>query len=163
MLAPVMKFQHLLLLFITVPLVELLLFIQLADVLSLPVTLAIILITGALGAYLARQQGGRALRNFQQALGSGKLPHVEATDGLLILIAGVVLLTPGFLTDAVGFALMLPAVRAGVRGKLAQRLKAHIITPQGMARTSTDPTHNTVEGTTTAPDDLKRARGRVVE
>jgi len=150
-----MSFKKLLLLFIIVPLVELAIFMALADTISIPVTIMIIIVTGALGAYLAKQQGARALGNFQKSLGSGQLPHVEATDGILILIAGAVLLTPGFLTDAVGFALMLPQVRGVIRGKLATYLKRNIqirgVNP--MPTTA----QNTSEG------DMKQARGRVVD
>jgi len=117
------------------------------------VTLAIIIITAALGAYLTKQQGSLALRNFQQALGSGQLPHVEATDGILILVAGAVLLTPGFLTDAIGFALLIPQARALVRGRLATYMKRHIKTSvSGMPSAASQPS---AEG-------MKQARGRVV-
>ncbi len=149
-----MSFKKLLFLFIVVPLLELALFMALADTISLPVTLAIIIITGALGAYLAKKQGSLALRNFKQALGSGQLPHVEATDGILILVAGAVLLTPGFLTDAVGFALLVPQARALVRGRLVTYMKQHIHTSvSGMPSSA-------VEQAT--PREMKPARGRVV-
>jgi len=145
--------MKLILLFTLVPLLELALFMTLADTISLPVTLAIILITGVLGAYLSKTQGLLALRNFQQALGSGKLPHVEATDGILILIAGAVLLTPGFLTDAVGFTLLIPQARAVIRGHVAAYLKRHI--------------HTSVRGVSASnapdvPNEMKQANGRVV-
>ena len=145
-----MNFKKLLLLFITVPAVELALFVMLADVISLPLTFIIILITGALGAYLTKQQGALAITNFQSALRAGKLPHAEATEGILVLVAGVVLLTPGFLTDAVGFSLLVPQVRAVVRDRLALLLKDRIQVPAGM------PVNRE------SPDSLKPARGRVV-
>ena len=125
-------FGKLLLLFIIVPILELTLFIQLGDVLGLPATLAIIVLTAFLGAALTKSQGRQALANFNQALASGKMPHREATDGLLILIAGAVLLTPGFLTDAFGFALLFPPTRAFFRHRLAAKLKSSIrIVPAG--------------------------------
>lgn len=115
-------FFRLLLLFILVPIIELSLFMALGRYLGLGPTIAIILITGFLGAALTKSQGGKAIANFKNAMGSGQMPHREIVDGLLILIAGAVLLTPGFLTDAIGFALLVPPVRAMMRGILSDRL-----------------------------------------
>jgi UPF0716 protein FxsA len=122
---------RLLALFILVPIAELAIFIALGDKIGLWRTLAIIVITGILGAALTKSQGTRALQRFRQASAEGRLPHQEVTDGLLILIAGAVLLTPGFLTDTVGFLLLVPPVRALVRGRLAAYLKSKIkiVTP----------------------------------
>lgn len=119
-------FLRLLALFILVPIAELAIFIALGDKIGLPATLAIIIITAFLGAALTKSQGARALQRFRQASAEGRLPHQEVTDGLLILIAGAVLLTPGFLTDTVGFLLLVPPFRALVRGRLASYLKTKI-------------------------------------
>lgn len=119
-------FGRLLLLFILVPLIELALFLTIGEKIGLPATLATIVVTGFLGAVLTKSQGGKALANFRNALSSGKMPHRELVDGLLILIAGAVLLTPGFLTDFVGFAILIPQVRAGVRGLLSSRLSSRV-------------------------------------
>jgi UPF0716 protein FxsA len=124
-------FLRLLALFILVPIAELAIFITLGDEIGLGPTLAIIIFTGFLGAALTKSQGARALQRFRQASAEGRLPHKEVTDGLLILIAGAVLLTPGFLTDTVGFLLLVPPFRALVRGRLAAYLKTKIkiVTP----------------------------------
>ena len=119
-------FGKLLILFILVPLIELALFMTLGEKLGLLTTVAIIIITGFIGAALAKSEGRKALSNFRKALSEGRVPHQEATDGILILLAGAVLLTPGFLTDAVGFLLLIPPVRALIRVQLAQRLKDKI-------------------------------------
>ncbi len=119
-------FGKLLLLFILVPLAELYLFMTLGDALGIWNTIAIIIITAFLGASLAKSQGRMAMANFQNAMASGKMPHHEVLDGLMILIAGAVLLTPGFLTDAIGFALLFPPTRLIVRKLLADRLKDKI-------------------------------------
>lgn len=116
-------FARLLLLFILVPILELGIFLALGDSLGLSKTLAIIIFTGILGAALTKSQGGKALASFQEAMANGKMPHREIVDGLLILIAGAVLLTPGFLTDTVGFLLLLPPVRAVLRSVLTEKLK----------------------------------------
>lgn len=120
-------FGRLLLLFILVPIIELSLFMMLGKHL-LPATLFIIVVTAFIGAALTKSQGGKALANFQNALALGKMPHKEMVDGLLILIAGAVLLTPGFLTDSVGFLLLLPPFRALVRQVLTDKLakKIHV-------------------------------------
>ncbi|MDQ8189136.1 FxsA family protein [Roseibacillus persicicus] len=121
-------FGRLLLLFILVPIIELSLFMLLGKHLGLGTTLFIIVVTAFIGAALTKSQGGKALANFQNALAMGKMPHKEMVDGLLILIAGAVLLTPGFLTDTVGFLLLLPPVRAVIRQVLTDKLakKIHV-------------------------------------
>jgi UPF0716 protein FxsA len=123
---PTTMFKKLLLLFILVPLAELYLFMTLGAKIGILETVGIIVITGILGAWLTKAQGANALRRFQQASAEGRLPHKEVVDGLLILLAGAVLITPGFLTDAVGFLLLLPPVRALMRGSLANYLKSKI-------------------------------------
>ena len=132
-------FARLLLLFILVPLAELCLFILLGDVIGLGPTLAIIVITGILGAWLTKAQGIRALTRFRQAGAEGRLPHQEVLDGILILLAGAVLLTPGFLTDTVGFLLLLPPCRNMIRGRLAAYLKTKIRIIDPMAGSTPKP------------------------
>ncbi|MFK5920777.1 MAG: FxsA family protein [Verrucomicrobiota bacterium] len=119
-------FARLLILFITVPVLELVLFMTLGKSIGIFPTFGIILLTGFLGAWLTRLQGMRALLSYQQALNEGRLPHEEIIDGLIILVAGAVLLTPGFLTDAVGFSLLIPGVRAVVKKHLGKYLKEKI-------------------------------------
>ena len=119
-------FARLLILFIIVPIIELSLFMLLGKHLGLVPTLVIIVITAVIGASLTKSQGGKALANFQNALAMGKMPHKEMVDGLLVLIAGAVLLTPGFLTDTVGFLLLLPPVRAVVRGIVSEKLAKRV-------------------------------------
>ena len=119
-------FFKLLLLFILVPVAELYLFLTLGAEIGIGPTLAIIILTAFLGAALTKSQGAKALQNFRKATAEGRLPHREALDGLLILLAGAVLLTPGFLTDTVGFLLLIPPARAVIRGWLGTYLKARI-------------------------------------
>ena len=125
-------FLKLLVLFIVVPIAELYHFLTLGTHIGLAPTLLIILLTAVVGAALTRSQGSRAMANFRQATAEGRLPHREALDGLLVLLAGAVLLTPGFLTDTVGFLLLLPPVRTALRGRLADKFKARfqIISPR---------------------------------
>ncbi len=119
-------FAKLLLLFILVPVAELAIFISLGEKIGLFATLGIIILTAFIGAYLTKSQGLKALNNYQQALAQGKLPHEEVMDGLMILIAGAVLLTPGFLTDAIGFSLLIPPFRKVVKAIIKDRLKGRV-------------------------------------
>lgn len=122
-------FFRLLLLFTVVPLVELALLVQMGRLLGLAPTVALVVVTGALGAWLTRLQGLRVAATVQAELAAGRMPAGALVDGLLILIAGAVLLTPGLITDAVGFALLVPAVRRRVRSFLAERFRHRIEAP----------------------------------
>lgn len=108
-------FLRLLLLFTIVPLVELFLLVQLGRVVGAWPTIALVLCTGVLGAALARHQGLGVVRRLQSELQSGGLPADALIDGLLILVAAAVLLTPGLLTDVMGFVLLVPRGRRAVR------------------------------------------------
>jgi len=120
-------FVRLLLLFTIVPLVELYLLVKLGTVIGVGPTIAIVLLTGILGAWLARVQGLSVVHRLGADLAEGRLPTDALIDGLLILVAGAVLLTPGLLTDAMGFALLVPQGRAAVRklvvARFARRFK----------------------------------------
>jgi UPF0716 protein FxsA len=120
----------LLLLFIGVPLLELAILVKLGQVFGFWSTLAVIILTGIAGAALARWQGLRVLVRIQAELAAGKIPAAELLDGLLILIAGVMLLTPGFLTDVCGLLLLLPPVRYFVRAWLRMKLLRMLQTGQ---------------------------------
>ena len=113
--------HYLLILFIVVPVLELFFLFRIGSRFGAINTFLIIIITGIIGAYLAKRQGLKTLHKIRSSLGAGHLPGVEIVDGLIILIAGAVLLTPGFLTDIVGFLLLLPAGRNLVRVLLIKR------------------------------------------
>jgi UPF0716 protein FxsA len=117
---------RLVLLFTLVPLVELVLLLILAERIGWQYTLGIVLGTGVLGALLARWQGGQCWRRVHEELAAGRLPGDPLLDGLMILLAGVLLVTPGVLTDAVGFTLLLPPARAVLRRRLKQRIQARM-------------------------------------
>jgi UPF0716 protein FxsA len=116
-----------LLLFTIVPLIELFLLVKLGTVIGIAPTILIVIFTGALGAWLARWQGLGVLRRVSEDLAAGRLPADALIDGLLILIAGAVLLTPGLLTDALGFVLLVPQGRAVVRRAVAARLEQRTV------------------------------------
>lgn len=118
--------------FIVIPLIELVLLIKLAEVTSIAATIALVIVTGVIGSYLARREGMLTLRRFQSALAQGRVPSREIQDGLMIVFAAALLLTPGLLTDALGFVLLIPAGRALVRRTLLKgyigRFRVHVST-----------------------------------
>ena len=104
--------------FILVPLAELAVLIAVGDWIGLLPTLVLLLVVSVVGAWLAKREGLAAWRRLQAALAQGRMPTVEVTDGALILLAGALLLTPGFLSDVLGILLLLPPTRAIARRQL---------------------------------------------
>lgn len=102
-------------LFIVVPILELYVIIQVGQAIGVLPTLALLLAMSLLGAGLLRQQGRGAWRRFNVALAERRFPGREVADGLMITVGGALLLTPGFVTDAVGLALLTPPTRAIAR------------------------------------------------
>jgi UPF0716 protein FxsA len=119
-------FGRLLILFITIPMVELYLLAIVGSRVGLLATVMIVILTGAWGAYLARSQGYSILARIQSELAAGRVPTAELIDGLLVLIGGIVLLTPGLLTDLAGFCLMVPGFRAIIRERVKQKFAAQV-------------------------------------
>jgi len=104
-------FRFLLFLFILVPIIEIGVFIQVGDQIGLGATLVIVIITAIIGVNLLKQQGFAVMRDIQNSLNQGKVPALEIASGAQLLFAGGLLLTPGFVTDVIGFLLMAPAIR----------------------------------------------------
>jgi len=117
---------RLFLLFTAVPLLELIILVDLGTQVGLWPTLGIVLLTGAVGAWMARQQGFYVLSRIQQEMAGGRLPAAELVDGAMVFAGGLMLLTPGLLTDAAGFALMVPQVRAVLRRWLMRKIEESI-------------------------------------
>ncbi|MEM9826441.1 MAG: FxsA family protein [Planctomycetota bacterium] len=111
--------------FIVVPLIELYLLLQIAQWTGVGATIALVVATGVLGSWLARREGVSAWRRFREALAAGRMPGTEIQDGLMIVFAAALLLTPGLLTDVLGFCLLVPAGRAWIR----QHLMSGLIRP----------------------------------
>lgn len=114
-LARVRPFPLLLVGFVGVPVVEIALFIVVGRQIGVLPTIGIVLLTAMLGASLVSRQGRGAMRDVRDELAAGRFPGPQLAHGAMILVAGALLLTPGFLTDATGFALLVPAVREGLR------------------------------------------------
>lgn len=109
--------------FLLVPIIEIALFIQVGGLIGLWPTLAIVVLTAALGTFLVRTQGQLAMGQLQRAFSDLDDPTEPLAHGAMILIAGALLLTPGFFTDAVGFALLMPPVRVAVFRYLKSKVK----------------------------------------
>src|SRR5215210_8452292 len=105
----------LVLLFILVPIAELYVIIQVGQAIGVLPTLAILIADALLGSLLLRHQGRSAWRRFNEALDQRRFPGREVADGVMITFGGALLLTPGFITDIAGLALLLPPSRAAIR------------------------------------------------
>ena len=131
-------FLRLLFLFTAVPLIELLLLIEIGRHVGTLPTVLLVVSTGFLGAWLARQQGLQTFVQVQRAMSEGRLPTEALLDGVLILIAGAVLLTPGLLTDLCGFTLLTPIGRRAIRARLVRWFQKRVRRVSTPARPSTE-------------------------
>lgn len=114
-----------LILFIAVPIIEIGLFVQVGGMIGLWPTLAVVILTAVLGTALLRHQGLDTLRRVQDSLAHDRLPVAEMFDGLCLLMAGALLLTPGFMTDFFGFLLFVPPFRAVAAHAIGQYVLSH--------------------------------------
>ena len=117
-----MRFR-LFLLFVLVPFIELAILVRIGGLIGFWPTMALVMVTGAAGALLARGQGMRVLGAIQRDLGEGRVPATHLLDGLFVLIGGILLLTPGLLTDLAGLVLLLPFSRARLKRALRSRIE----------------------------------------
>lgn len=116
-------FRPLLLLFIVIPIIEISILMQVGEWLGAWPTVAIVIFTAWLGAKNVRQQGMATLQSVQTKMAQGQMPSEEIVVGVLILIAGVLLMTPGFVTDTFGLLLLVPAVRNALMSTVQQQIK----------------------------------------
>ena len=115
-------FFLLLLLFLAIPLAEILVIVEVAQKTGILETIALLLIVSILGAWLVKSEGMGVIRKIQFQLVQGQIPSKELLDGGLILIAGVLMLTPGFITDAFGLLLLFPLTRPVIRRLFFKRI-----------------------------------------
>lgn len=127
-------FFKLFLLFTIIPVVELALLIKLGSAIGVAPTIAIVVITGITGAWLARTQGFGLLASIRRKMNQGEFPADEMIEGLMVLAAGLVLITPGLMTDITGFLLLLPATRKVARRHLTRFIKTHMQEPPTIYR-----------------------------
>ncbi len=146
----------LLIAFMIIPIIEIGLFIQVGGLIGLWPTLAVVILTAILGTWLVRTQGALALSELRSSFSGQSDPTEALAHGAMILIAGVLLVTPGFFTDALGFALLTPPFRRAAFAYLRKRVKVQSFGTGGAPRRGQDP--NTIEGdfTEVSPDDAPR-------
>ena len=113
-------------LFIGVPFAEIYVLLQVGGAIGVVNTLVLLVVISVVGAWLAKREGLGVLRRMQRSIDSGRVPGTELVDGFLILLAGALMLTPGFLTDILAILLLLPPVRAVVRRELRRRVARRI-------------------------------------
>ena len=159
-------FGRLFLLFTAVPLVELLLLIEVGERIGALPTVALVLVTGVVGASLARREGAHAWREVRLELGRGRIPGRELLSALLVLLAGALLVTPGVLTDAAGLLALFRPVRARVvellRGRLVEKMEAgelHVFAGGGRGPGGEDGPDAAPDGWHRRPEDAGEERG----
>jgi UPF0716 protein FxsA len=113
-------------LFIGVPFAEIYVLLQVGQAIGPVNTIGLLILISVVGAWLAKREGLGVLRRMQRSIDSGRVPGAELVDGFLILLAGALMLTPGFLTDILAILLLLPPVRAVVRRELRRRVARRI-------------------------------------
>ncbi len=138
---------RLLLLLTIVPLVELIVLFRVGGAIGPVTTVLMIILTGILGSILARIQGMYTVNKIRERLTRNELPAAEMVDGVLIFAAGLLLLTPGFLTDGVGFLLLVPSARTHIQRWLQTRFKRHVsvFTTESQSRTQRETSANQYE------------------
>jgi UPF0716 protein FxsA len=113
--------------FLVVPFLELAVIVQVAGGIGLANTIGLLILVSIVGAWLAKREGVGVARRFQFAVQQGRAPAREVVDGALVLFAGALLLTPGFLTDLLAVVLLLPPSRAVVRGMILRSLRNRVV------------------------------------
>ena len=112
--------------FILMPILELAVLLEVHQAVGFGPTIAIVIITGVVGAFLAKAQGLIVVSQIRRDLAEGRMPAPRLMEGVMILIAGVLLITPGLITDTIGFLLLVPAVRSAIRTWLRTKLEEKI-------------------------------------
>ncbi len=137
--------QIIFLFFLVVPFVEIYLLLQIGGIVGIFPTVLLVVFTAVLGAWLLRQQGFATFQRFQENLARGEIPAYEMIEGPILLVGGALLLTPGFFTDALGFACLIPQIRR----RFAQYvIEKQLIHPQAGSpfQNNQQPKNNVIEG-----------------
>ena len=145
-------FRIFLFLFIAIPLVEIYFLIQIGEVIGAWPTVLLVVLTAVIGVALLRWQGFSTLMRFQSQVAQGQVPAMPLFEGLLLVVAGALLLTPGFVTDSIGFLLLIPPLRqAMIRGAIQRGVVR--AGPPGGAPGQGHGGHHTIEGEFQRRDD----------
>jgi UPF0716 protein FxsA len=147
----------LVLIFIAIPIAEIYVIIQVGEAIGPWWTVLILIADSVIGSWLLRSQGRRVWARFRETLQHGDIPHREVIDGVLVIFGGAFLITPGFITDIIGVALLIPPTRAVFRGLLVRRLGKRLEFRVGRRGTAPggpppSPDGDVVEGTATEYD-----------
>lgn len=151
-----MPFLFIIFLFIGIPIIEISVLIRVSTVIGGFNTIAFVIFTAVLGAYLVKQQGLATLAKLQEEANAGRVPAQQIVEGVALLVAGAVLLTPGFVTDVFGFALLIPKLRLAIISWVAKKT---VKGPVNYTYTSTSYTNlnrrngSVIEGEVTPPAD----------
>jgi UPF0716 protein FxsA len=142
-------FQIVFLVVLIIPFAEIYLLLQVGAVIGAFPTIFLVVFTAVLGAWLLRQQGFATFHRFQTSLAQGEIPAYEMIEGPLILAGGLLLLTPGFITDLLGFACLIPQIRR----KIAQYvIENHLVQASGQFQQTKNAENNVLEGEYTKED-----------
>lgn len=114
------------LVFLVVPIVELAVIIQVGQSIGVLNTIGLLLLVSVVGSWLVKREGLGVWRRFRSQMESGHVPGKELADGMMIMLAGALLISPGFVTDCLGILLLLPPVRAAIRGSLLRKLTLRV-------------------------------------
>ncbi|TWX69293.1 FxsA family protein [Colwellia sp. C1TZA3] len=117
-------FRLLFILFIIIPIIEIFVLMQVGAILGVWPTIAMVIFTAWLGAKYVRQQGISTLNSVQTKMAQGQMPSDEIVTALMLLVAGILLVTPGFVTDFLGLSLLIPAVRHTITGSVMSHLSS---------------------------------------
>lgn len=112
--------------FVLVPFLELLLLLRIGRVVGAPSTIALLIVTGAVGAWLAKRQGRKVLEEWRTSLAAGRVPEEGVLGGVLVLVGGLLLITPGVLTDVAGLLCLLPSTRKRIAQALGRYLSRQV-------------------------------------
>lgn len=149
-------------LFLGVPLLEIFVLVQVGQVIGAWWTILLLVLASVVGAWLIRREGARAWRALGEALGSGRMPARELADGMLILVGGTLMLTPGFVSDVAGILLILPVTRPVARRAVTRLVAARLaVRPPGRGgpgrgasgRDATRPGPDVVRGEVVDPEE----------
>ncbi len=119
-------FAFIFMLFIAVPIIEIAVLIKVGGILGFWITLLFVVLTAALGTLMLRAQSISTLQAVQARMGAGELPATQLIEGVILLVGGVFLLTPGFITDGFGFFCLIPLCRRWLANKVLSRTQTHL-------------------------------------
>ena len=149
--------RYLFFLFLVVPIIEIMFLLKASDIIGAGWTILLVVATAALGAALVKQQGLSTLQSVQMKTAQGQVPAMEVAEGAAIMVAGALLLTPGFFTDAFGFACLIPPIRQTVIRYLFKNKIASVVSSsgfsQGHSQQSSSQQGNVIEGEYREKDD----------